>query len=123
MKIPPQYLPVMPYLILQDAQGFWKFAQQVFGATEQMMVPADNDGIMHGEIKIKDAVIMFATATSEWSPKPGGMFLFVNDVDDVYAAAMKNGAKSLMEPQQREYGYTAGFDDPFGNQWWITAGE
>lgn len=23
----------------------------------------------------------------------------------------------------QEYGYTAGFEDPFENQWWIVAGE
>jgi PhnB protein len=123
MKIPAQYLPVMPYLILEDAKGFWEFAQQVFGAKEQMVMPAENGGIMHGEMKINDAVIMFANATSDWKSKPGGMFLFVEDVDAVYAAAIKNGAQPLMEPQQRDYGYTAGFDDPFGNQWWITGGE
>jgi Uncharacterized protein conserved in bacteria len=123
MKIPSQYLPVMPYLILQDAAGFWQFAQKVFGAKEQMMAPDEKGGIRHAEMRIGDAVIMFAGAVPDWPPKTAGMFLYVDNVDTVYAAAVQNGAQSLMEPQQREYGYTAGFDDPFGNQWWITAPE
>jgi PhnB protein len=123
MKIPPQYLPVMPYLIVKDSKGFLQFAKDVFGATEQMIVPGENDQVMHGELRIHDAVIMFANATGNWSEKSAGMYMHVSDVDTVYDKALKNGATSLMPPQEKDYGYTAGFDDPFGNQWWIAQGE
>lgn len=124
MKIPSEYLPVMPYLILKDSKGFLKFAKEIFGATEQMIVPAeDGASIMHGEIKIFDAVIMFAQANESWSEKPAGMYIYLADVNHVYSHAMSKGSKTLMLPDKKEYGYTAGFEDPFGNQWWIVEGE
>ena len=119
MNIPAQYLPVMPYLILDDPKGFLEFAKTVFHATEQFITSHDNGDIMHGEIKIGEAVIMFAQASENWSKKPAGMFIFVANVDQVYDAALREKSLSLMPPEQKDYGYTAGFDDPFGNQWWI----
>lgn len=120
MRIPQQYLPVMPYLILNKANDFFEFSKAVFGAKEQLIVPGENKSIMHGEIKIKDAVIMFAQATDSWRQKTAGMFLYIEKVDDVFNLAMQKGSKSLKNPGQQDYGYTAGFEDPFGNQWWIT---
>lgn len=125
MKIPSAYLPVMPYLILKDARAFLNFSKKTFGAAEQLIVPRGegSDTIMHGEIRIHDAVIMFADSTDEWHAKSSGMFIYVADVDSVYNRALEGGSKSLMEPVQQDYGYTGGFEDPYGNQWWIAQGE
>lgn len=121
-EIPKQYLPIMPYLILHEASAFYDFAKKVFGATEQYLVrrPEDNRVIMHAEIRIGEAVIMFAHSTEEWVQQQAGMFLFVDDVDKVYKLALEEGSESLIAPTKQDYGYTAGFRDPFGNQWWIT---
>lgn len=124
MKIPENYLPVMPYLILNEATAFLEYTKRVFGATEQMIVPGeDARSIMHGEIKIHDAVIMFAQATGSYREKTAGMFLYVADVDKVYNTAVEQGGTAIIAPEKKDYGYTAGFEDPFGNQWWITQGE
>ena len=119
MRIPTQYLPVMPYLILNRAPSFLNFMKAVFGAGEQMIVPGEDHTIVHGELKIHDAVIMFASATPEWGEKTAAMFLYVANVDTIYASALDNNAKSLHGPVEKEYGYTAGFEDPFGNQWFM----
>jgi uncharacterized glyoxalase superfamily protein PhnB len=119
MKIPEQYLPIMPYLVLNDAKGFAEFAKSVFGATEQLIIPTDDNKIRHGELKIYDGVIMFADSGDNWVEKTAAMYLHVHDVNDIYNTALKQGAKSLGEPQQKDYGYSAGFEDPFGNQWFI----
>ena len=119
MKIPTQYLPVMPYLILNKAADFLDFSKVVFNASEQFLVSREDNSIMHVEIKIGDAVIMIAQSTEHWHQKSSGMFLFVENVDEVYLLAIQKGSKSLQEPIQQDYGYTAGFEDPFGNQWWI----
>jgi len=123
MKIPSQYLPIMPYLILKEASAFLQFMKSVFNATEQLLVPADGNKIRHGELRINDAVIMFADATEQWQEKPAGMYVYVAQVPETYAKAMAQGATSLMEPQPREYGFTAGFKDAFGNDWWIVEPE
>lgn len=122
MNIPPHYLPVMPYLILHDAKAFLDFSKSVFGATELMIVRDETDEIRHGEINIGKAVIMFGQSSDDWAAKPASMFLYVGNVDQVYDAAMRHNAISLMPPEDKDYGYTAGFEDPFGNHWWIVQG-
>lgn len=120
MQIPDYYLPVMPYLILKDAPAFLEYAKRVFGAEEKMIVPGEAPrSIMHGEIAIGKAIIMFANANENWSEKSAGMFIYVTDVDKVYNAGVEQGGKSLMQPTEQEYGYSGGFEDPFGNQWWV----
>ena len=122
MNIPQNYLPVMPYLILKEAKAFMNFAKLVFDAKEQMIVPGENETIMHGELKIHDAVIMFAQAGDTWTEKTAGMYIYVTDVNKVYQKALENGATALMAPEKKEYGYSGGFEDPFGNHWWIVEG-
>jgi len=120
MNIPSNYLPVMPYIIINEAQAFLDFTKKVFNATEQMIVPGEGERtIMHAEIKIFDAVIMFAQKPEGLSERPCGMFIYVENVDEIYKKAIAEKVTSLMEPYQQEYGYTAGFEDAFGNQWWI----
>jgi PhnB protein len=123
MKIPEQYLPIIPYLIITDARAFSNFAKAVFGAKEQLVVDRTETLIMHGELRIHDAVIMFADATEQFKERPAGMWIYVIGVDDIYAKAIAQGATSLMTPVKRPYGYTGGFQDAWGNQWWVVEGE
>ncbi|MTI26017.1 VOC family protein [Fulvivirga kasyanovii] len=118
MKIPENYLPIMPYLILKGADKFADFMKTVFDAKDQLVVPGER-GIMHGELRIGDAVVMYAEAGEEFTPSPSGMFIYVENVDSVFAKALQNGAKKLQEVEKRDYGYGGGFQDPFGNQWWV----
>lgn len=123
MKVPPQYNRLMPYLIIPDAAGFIQFMKEVFGAEEQIQVPRSEGVIMHGELRIGESVIMFADVTPEFAARPAGIFIYVEDVKDTYNKAMAAGAASVMEPMQQPYGFTCGFKDAFGNDWWPTEGE
>ncbi len=109
----------MPYLIIRNANAFLDFAKEVFEAKEQLIVPRSEGIVMHGEMRINDAVIMFADATEQFAEKTAGMFLYIENVDAVYEKALMHGAKSTMAPTAMEYGYSGGFEDAFGNQWWI----
>ena len=125
MKIPVQYNRLMPYLIVPEAYKFIEFTKNIFGATEQTIVPrtGSENVIMHGEVRIGDAVVMFADVTEQFASKPAGMLIYVENVDETHKKAIAWGASSLMEPGQQPYGYTSGFHDPFGNDWWIVQGE
>ncbi|RZJ74797.1 MAG: VOC family protein, partial [Flavobacterium sp.] len=93
MELPDYYLPIMPYIIVDDSTAFLAYMKRVFSATELMIVPDDKDPskIMHGELKIQDAVIMFANSTEIWKEKTSGMFLIVEDVDRIYNAGVEQG--------------------------------
>jgi uncharacterized glyoxalase superfamily protein PhnB len=118
MNIPSRYNRLMPYLIIPRANQFIQFMKDVFSATEQIIVPRSEGVIMHGEIRIGDAVIMFADSTEQFTPRPAGIFIFVENVQETYNRALSSGAATLMEPQQQPYGFTCGFKDPFENEWW-----
>jgi PhnB protein len=47
--------------------------KEVFDATQQVLVPREEGIIMHGELRIADAVIMFADVTGEFTAKPAGI--------------------------------------------------
>ena len=118
MQIPSQYNRLMPYMIVPKAYEFIAFMKDVFGAEEQIIVPRSEGVIMHGELRIGDAVIMFADTTETFGPRPAGIFIYVENVDETYKKALAAGAVSHMAPTKMDYGYTCGFKDAFGNDRW-----
>jgi PhnB protein len=118
MNIPAQYNRLMPYLIVPDAGKFIGFMKKVFSATEQIIVPRSEGVIMHAELRIGDGVVMLADATEQFAPRPAGIFIYVDNVDETYSKALAEGAVPTMTPTTQPYGYTCGFTDPFGNDWW-----
>jgi PhnB protein len=52
---------------------------------------------------------------------PGSsIYVYVEDVDDVYRRAVNAGAESLSAPEGKPYDErSAGVKDSFGNTWWI----
>lgn len=123
MKIPDQYNRLMPYLIVRDTDGFKKFMEKVFDATEQLIVPGNDGTVMHGELRIGDAVVMFAEAGGQFTIMNAGMYIHVDDADITYQKALAAGAITVegQEPSDKDYGRTCGVTDPFGNTWWITS--
>jgi len=121
LNIPEGYQQITPYLIVENAAGFLEFTKKVFGAVERHKVMRDENLIQHAEVIIGSAVIMVADATEQYKPQPAGMFIYVDDCDEVYKNALANGAISISEPADQSYGRSAGVKDAFGNTWWITA--
>lgn len=122
-KIPEGYQRIMPYLIIRNAVDFFDFCKNVFGAEEKHREMRDGKILRHGEVNIGGSCLMFADATDDFGVQNSGMFIYVDDCDNVYKKAMANGASSVMEPSGQSYGRSSGVTDPFGNTWWITTGE
>lgn len=122
MTIPEQYNQLMPYIMVKTAPEFLAFAKEVFGATEQLIVPRPDGSVMHGELRIGSAVIMFADANEDYKAAGNSLCLLVESADEVYKKALAHGAFSLQAPEDKEYGRGAGFQDPFGNTWWLMEG-
>lgn len=120
MKTPDYYLPIMPYLIIDKVPDFIDFMKAVFNAEERMIVLREDGTVLHGELGIGKAVIMFTDSTGHYKAFPAGMFILIEHIDEVFDLAMAKGAVCLQGIDDREYGRSAGFQDKFGNQWWIT---
>lgn len=120
MNIPTGHQAVMPYLMMENAAGFIEFIKTVFDA--KMTHESERDGIVgHCEAQISGGTIMFSNSRDEWTPQTANMFVYVENADETYAKALENGAKTIMPPDDQDYGRSCGVSDPFGNVWWITS--
>ncbi len=124
MPIPDHYSPVMPYFIVSDAEAFIAFLTVVFDAAEILRVNADDGSAMHCEYSINGGTVMFGQSSDEWKPAASSVYVVTDAVDETYRKALETGSSSLQEPGDRGYGRAAGFEDKFGNLWWLnTPGE
>lgn len=116
---PEHYQPIMPYLVLENADEFIDFIKAVFDAEEKLVVRFPDGSIMHAEFSLNGGAIMLGQASDVWPPFPAPMYLMTAKVDELYAKGLENGAISNQEPGERGYGHSAGFLDKWGNQWWL----
>ncbi len=123
MKIPNGHQPLMPYLILKNADAFIEFTKTVFGAKEIFKSYRDNDNkiIMHAEVQINGCNIMFADMNEFYGVANANLFIYVDDADATVDIALANGATIINELADQDYGRSGGIEDPFGNVWWVTS--
>lgn len=119
MNIPNGHQAVMPYLMMEDAASFIAFIEAVFDA-ELTHKDMRGDIIGHCEANINGSTIMFSNSRDEWKPATANLFVYVRDADATFGKAMDNGATTVMEMADQDYGRSGGFADPHGNVWWIT---
>jgi PhnB protein len=96
-----------------------EFVAQVFGATEleRNTVP----GGFHVEARIGDSVVVMSAMEPPYNAATrASTYVYVDDVDQVYARAIAAGATSMSEPKNQPYRErSAGIKDSFGNIWYI----
>ncbi|MBN3811522.1 VOC family protein [Paraburkholderia sp. Ac-20347] len=117
-----------PYLTVRDARAAIAFFEAAFGFAVRDSVE-DDGAVMHVEMTYHDQlIVMFAPegafGSTAHTPKssntiaPQSFYLYVDDVDTVYARALAAGAKSLSEPQDQFWGDRfAQVEDLDGYRW------
>jgi PhnB protein len=124
--IPDGYRTVTPYLVVNQAADAIEFYKRAFGAKENMRMNGPAGKIAHAEMKIGDSVIMLSDempGSTMRSPHSiggtaVGIFLYVEDVDSVFAKATSAGAKVEMPLANMFWGDRYGkVTDPFGHSW------
>jgi PhnB protein len=114
------YRTVTPYLVVGDADAELRFLTAAFGATEQLCHRNADNSVMHAEIRVGDSLIMLGQAGDTWKARPASLYLWIPNVDEVYAKALAAGATSESAPEDKPYGHrNAGVLDPCGITWWI----
>jgi uncharacterized glyoxalase superfamily protein PhnB len=109
---------VTPYLTVEQPAQLLDFIKDAFLATELGRMTG-SDGGMHAEARIGDSMLMVGGGVG-FGKNPSAIHLYVPDVDEAYARALKAGATSLMEPADQPYGErSGGVQDPTGNRWYI----
>ncbi len=118
--IPDGYPTVIPYLLVADAFAQLEFLQKAFDAKEIRRTTRPNGRIANVEFKIGTSVMMMGEVGPDWKPMAGSFYLYVEDCDAVYQAALAAGGTSIMEPANQFYGDRhGGVSDAAGHQWWI----
>lgn len=117
-----------PELFINNGVKDISFYERAFGASEQMRFSNDDGSIHVVELSIDGAIFHIHEVTAKkhfFSPQTHEgtticIGLFVSDVDEVMAKAIKAGAVELIPAQDYEYGYRQGtIKDPFGHYWQI----
>ena len=102
----------MPYFIVDGADKFRDFVKCVFNATITYEGTAPDGTIGHCEARIGDSTIMFSGSGGPWTPRTSDLFIYVNDVDEVYKTALEHDATTVLEPADKDYGRSCGAADP-----------
>jgi PhnB protein len=124
--IPSIYPRVSPYLSVDGADKAITFYCDILGAVERARMGGPDGKVGHAELEIGSSVIMLADSFPDMgAPTPAALggspvtiMVYVADVDDVFARAIKAGAKEIAPVQDQFYGDRSGqFEDPFGHRW------
>jgi PhnB protein len=128
--IPEGWHSVTAYISVKGAEDAIKFYKSAFGAKETGRLTMPDGSVGHAELVIGDSKIMLAEENEQWgnlSPlaiggSPVSLCLYVEDVDAVFAKALKAGATVTGEMVVKDQFYgdrTGGITDPFGHKWSI----
>jgi PhnB protein len=114
------YRTVTPYLVVRDADAELKFLEAAFGAKQSMCQRNPNNTVMHAEVTIGDSLVMLGQAGDQWKTLTAALYLWVENVDEIYSKALAAGATSQSPPEDKPYGHrNAGIVDAGGITWWI----
>lgn len=121
VRIPEGYRQVTPYLVVPDVRAEIDFLREVLGATVTVEPLLREDGtVMHTELMVGDARIMMSGTTDGITATRAMHYVYVNDVEERYAAALSAGASSIMKPADTDHGdRMAGVRDANGNAWYF----
>lgn len=128
--IPKGFHTITPALVCKDAAKAMEFYKNAFGAEQLEGVCYGPDGktIMHAEMKIGDSIFMLSDefpdmgchGPAKLGGTPVSLYVYVNDVDAVYAQAVKAGATVTMPVSDMFWGDRFGaVVDPCGHKWSI----
>src|ERR1039457_4543014 len=118
--IPEGHHSVTPYLVVQGAGKLIDFMKAAFDAQETVRMSMPDGSIGHAELRIGNSMIMLGEARDQWKAMPTSLYLYLEDVDAVYARAVAAGGTPVSEPTNQFYGDRSGsVQDMCGNFWWV----
>lgn len=117
-----------PYLTVSNANEALDFYQKAFGFKLSSEPMQKDSEIMHAEMMLNDAKIMFApegvmgserqAPNTTKSMSPIGLFVYVENVDEFFLNAKNAGAEVIDPPEDAFWGdRMCRLRDPFGYDW------
>ncbi len=118
--IPDGYHTVTPYLVVPDVRRLLDFVTKAFDAEVKFQMPGPGGCVAHAEFRIGNSMIMCGQSSEQHPAMPAMLYLYVTDVDAVFAKAVAAGGDVIRPVTDQFYGdRSGGLKDPNGVQWWI----
>lgn len=118
--VPAGFHTVTPYLRVRHIPETIAFLKETFGATDVEIHVMPEGRVLNAQARIGDSIIMFGETPQDQTSWPAMLYVYIADVDAVFARAVKAGGKIIMQPADQFYGdRTGAVEDLSGNQWWI----
>jgi PhnB protein len=127
--IPKGYHTVTPSLTVRNAAEAIEFYKKALGAEELMRMPNPDGTIGHVELKIGDSIVFLSDEFPNMGNKSpqtlgaatGGLYLYIEDVDEAFQRAIDAGGKVKMPVTDMFWGDRNGqFTDPYGHTWTLS---
>lgn len=116
-KRPDNFPPVTPYITVKNIDGVLTFYQKAFNFVLKEKVPDSENNTLtaHAEMLYQDQVLMFgregaysgltkAPISLGLDYPPIALYVYCDDVDAIYAQAIKAGAQSITAPEDMFWG-------------------
>ena len=124
--IPEGHYTLTPIVTYDDCAGAIEWYKQALGATEVSRAVGPDGKIMHAEIQIGNSrimmhdVMMEAKGPQAFGGSPVGMWVYVEDCDQLFDRAVQAGANVIRPVADQFWGDRCGtLKDPHGYAWTI----
>jgi PhnB protein len=116
----PDLHAVNLYFHPRGAPKFIAFLEEAFGATVAERHQSPEGFVYHAKILVGDSIVEVGEAHGPWQPLATAVYLYVEDVDEIYEQALAAGATSALPPTDQSYGdRSAWVNDQFGHIWYL----
>jgi uncharacterized glyoxalase superfamily protein PhnB len=124
---PAGYLTLTPYLAVRDAARLIEFYRGAFGAEVVRRMDGPNGTVMHAELRIGDSMLQVSDempsmglVAPSGETRTGSLVVYVPDVDEVFAQAIRLGATEVVPVGDVFSGDRMGIVTcPSGHRWTI----
>ncbi len=115
-------------LTVSDMIAAVSFYQKALGFKKRGLMKGPDGKPMHAELRLRDTTLMLGPESAEWGMKgpqalggsPVTLYLYVENVDKVFAKAVQLGAQTVWPVMDQFWGDRAGtLADPQGHRWCI----
>ena len=126
--IPDDYRSLTLYLGVKGASEAIEFYKKAFGANEDFRLDTSDGRVGHAALRIGSSMLMLGEPCDEGvlgspaanSKAASGLYLYVEDADQVFNRALDAGAEQIMPMADQFYGDRSGtLRDPYGHVWFI----
>jgi PhnB protein len=118
--VPKGYHSVTPYLVVDNAAGLIEFIEKAFNGKLTFKTLHDDNRIMHATVTIGDSTIMISDTMEGMEAHTAMLYLYLENVDEIYQQAIDAKSTSVSKPRDEFYGdRVAAVKDSWGNVWWI----